>query len=184
MILLGITGTNGAGKGAVVEFFKNKGFTHYSAREFIKNEVTRRGLAVNRYSLTVVGNNLRINNSASYIMESLYKISLEGNENCIFDSVRIIKEVEFLRKIPNFYLIAVDADINLRYERIIKRKSETDAVSFDEFKRQEEIVESSNNPNEPNLRECIKLADKVFYNNSSIEILYEDCNEWIKGIIE
>jgi len=182
VIVIGITGTNGAGKGTVVDFFKDKGFTHYSAREFIAQEVENRGLDVNRNTLTIVGNDLRSEFSSSYVIEKLCELALAKNKNCILDSVRIIKEVEFLRKFPHFYLIAVEADINIRYKRIIERKSQTDSVSFDEFRNQEEIIEASINPNEPNLKECLKLADKVFLNNSDIITLHEYCNQWLNEI--
>jgi len=43
MIIIGITGTLGAGKGTVVEYLQEKGFRHYSARGFITKEVEKRG---------------------------------------------------------------------------------------------------------------------------------------------
>jgi len=182
MITIGITGTLGAGKGTVVEFFKKNGFVHYSAREFIANEVIKRGLEVNRDTLTLVGNDLRTKYSPSYVMEQLFEIAYLKNENSILESVRIVKEVEFLRKKNHFFFLAVDADLNIRYSRIIERKSETDSVSFEQFRNQEEIVESSSDPGEPNLKVCISMADKVFYNNSSIEKLNEECKAWINTI--
>ena len=39
--VFGITGTNGSGKGTVVEFLKQKGFKHYSASELILEEIVK-----------------------------------------------------------------------------------------------------------------------------------------------
>jgi len=36
-MIIGITGTLGAGKGTIVEILKKKWFGHYSVREFLKN---------------------------------------------------------------------------------------------------------------------------------------------------
>jgi len=90
MITIGITGTLGAGKGTVVEFFKKNGFVHYSAREFIANEVIKRGLEVNRDTLTLVGNDLRTKYSPSYVMEQLFEIAYLKNENSISFSKQCI----------------------------------------------------------------------------------------------
>ena len=62
MNIIGITGTIGAGKGTIVDYLvKEKGYVHYSVREFLAEEVKRRGLEVNRDTLTEVGNDLRAN---------------------------------------------------------------------------------------------------------------------------
>ena len=125
---------------------------------------------------------MRYNFSPAYVIGKLYEQALQMKQNCILDSVSIIKEVEFLRKVPNFYLIAIDADINTRYKRIQARKSQTDFVSLEEFRHQEEVDESSQNTNEPNLQKCISLADKVFINNSNINTLHDYCKHWLNEI--
>ena len=57
MNIIGITGTIGAGKGTIVDYLvKEKGYVHYSVREFLAEEVIKRGLEVNRDTLTEVGN--------------------------------------------------------------------------------------------------------------------------------
>ena len=73
MITIGITGTLGAGKGTIVDYLqKAKGFAHYSVRAFLIDEIKRRGLEVNRDSMTLVGNDLRAQHSPSWIVEQLY----------------------------------------------------------------------------------------------------------------
>ncbi|MBR5146904.1 MAG: AAA family ATPase, partial [Bacteroidales bacterium] len=47
MNIIGITGTIGAGKGTIVDYLvKEKGYVHYSVREFLAEEVKKRGLEV------------------------------------------------------------------------------------------------------------------------------------------
>ena len=73
MIIIGITGTLGAGKGIIVDYLvKEKGFTHYSVRAYITEEIQRRGMEVNRDTLTQVGNDLRAAHSPSYITDQLF----------------------------------------------------------------------------------------------------------------
>ena len=73
MIIIGITGTLGAGKGTIVDFLKEKGFLHYSARDFIVETIEKEGLEVNRDSMTLIGNRLREEHSPSYILKAYTK---------------------------------------------------------------------------------------------------------------
>lgn len=173
MITIGITGTLGAGKGTIVDYLvQKKGFVHYSVRAYLTEEIKRRGMEVNRDSMTLVGNDLRAKNSPSYIVEQLYAQAQASGQNCIIESVRTPGEVSALRGKPNFYLFAVDADPKVRYERVVIRGSETDHVDFDTFMANEQREMVSDDPNKQNLKVCIEQADFVFDNGGSIEALH------------
>jgi len=59
-VIIGITGTLGAGKGQAASYLvKKHKFKHYSVRELIVKEIKKRGLKVNRDNLVKVGNDLR-----------------------------------------------------------------------------------------------------------------------------
>ncbi len=179
-MIIGITGTLGAGKGTIVEYLKSKGFKHYSARDFITEEIVRRGLPVNRDSMVEVANDLRAKNGASYVLEELYKRALAEGGNCILESVITVGEVEALRKKDDFYLLAVDADPKLRYDRIVTRGSSTDKVSFDDFMINEKRECESDDPAKQNLTKCIELADFKLENSGTIEEL----NRQVEKILE
>ena len=93
MIIFGITGTLGAGKGTVVEYLKQKGFTHYSVREFLIEEIKRRGLPVNRDSMNMIGEGLRAEHGASYIVGILYDRAAQAGADAIIDSIRTPGEI-------------------------------------------------------------------------------------------
>ena len=94
MIIIGITGTLGAGKGTVVEYLsQNKGFLHFSVREYLKKEMKRRSMPNNRDSMTHLANELRTQNSPSYVTDQLYLESLEKNKNAIIESIRTPGEI-------------------------------------------------------------------------------------------
>ncbi|MCK9163618.1 MAG: AAA family ATPase [Bacteroidales bacterium] len=182
MIIIGITGTLGAGKGTIVDLLKEKGFLHFSARDFIVETIEKEEMIVNRDSMTIIGNRLRQEHNPSYIIENLYNRAKETGKNSVIESVRNPKEVEFLRQKEDFILIAVDADIRTRYKRILERKSSTDNVSFETFQENEEREMQSNDINSQNLRACIKESDILVDNSGTIEDFKEKIEEIWKKI--
>jgi dephospho-CoA kinase len=73
-------------------------------------------------------------------------------------------------------LIAVDADVEIRYDRVYERGSSTDKISFEEFQRQEALEQLSINPWEQNISKCIQMADIVLYVNGGTEELFRELN--------
>lgn len=168
---MGITGTIGSGKGTVVEILKEKGFKHFSARALITEEIKRRNLPVNRDSMVLVGNDWRNKYGASYVAEELYRRAKIAGGNAVIESLRTVGEIESLRMKGDFMLLAVDAEVEVRYERLHKRGLETDDVSFEQFSAQEQREFISSDPNKQNLSACIELADHLIINNGSVEEL-------------
>ena len=77
----------------------------------------------------------------------------------------------------NFLLLSVDAEQKIRYERILKRGSETDHVTFEEFQAQEEKEMNNTDPTKQNVAECMKLADVQIRNDGTFEDLYQKLDE-------
>ena len=183
MLCFGITGTIGAGKGTVVEYLeKSRGFRHFSVRRFLLEYIRQEGMPENRDSMFLVGNRLRKEFGPSYVVDRLYELAAKGGENCIIESIRTPGEAISLRSKGNFYLLAVDADQAVRYERVIHRKSETDKIPFITFIENEEREMTSTDPNQQNLKECIRMADFVMLNNGSMEDLFAQVEEILKKI--
>jgi dephospho-CoA kinase len=184
MIVIGITGTLGAGKGTIVDYLiREKGFRHYSVRSFLIREIENRGIPVNRDSMTSVANELRANHSPSYITDCLYEEALGHGVNCVIESIRTPGEITSLRKKGDFKLFAVDANPETRYARITDRKSETDAISYEIFIQNETREMNSDDPNKQNLKACISQADFVFNNNGSVKELIAHVENVLKQML-
>lgn len=175
MKIIGITGTLGAGKGTIVEYLiEKKDFIHYSVRQFLTEEINRQQLPLNRDSMVLVANNLRKQHHPAYIIDTLYQQAEKINKNAIIESIRTPAEVISLREKSDFYLLAVDADPQIRYNRIIERNSETDHVSFEEFLSNEQREMQNDDINKQNLKQCIAMADYVLNNNNTIADLHKN----------
>ena len=173
LILIGITGTFAAGKGTIVSYLVDHyHFKHFSVRSHLIEVMTAKGLEINRDNMVITANGLREQFGPSYIAEALHKQAIASGQNCIIESIRTVGEIDALRSKGNFTLYSVDADRQIRYERVVLRGSETDKVSFETFTENELRELNSTDPNKQNLSACMALADVHFDNNGTFEQLY------------
>lgn len=171
-MIIGITGTLGAGKGTVVEYLQKKGFTHFSARDVWNEEIARRGWVSNRDNMVVVANELRAEHGPGFFAtRAMQKAHEEGVANAVIESIRSVGEAEAIKQ-GGGVLWAVDADVRTRYERIVLRQSETDRVSFEKFVEDEEKEWENTDPTKQNLKAVIAMADTVLTNNGTQEELF------------
>lgn len=183
MIIIGITGTIGAGKGTIVEFLvQQHNFKHFSVRGFLTKQLNDRQLEINRDNMVVVANELRAKFGPSYIVEELYKEADNCKNNCIIESIRTPGEITALRAKGHFFLLAVDAPAQTRYNRILIRNSETDHIDFQTFCDNEAREMNATDPNKQNLRECIQQADFTLENAGSFESLHSQIENIVKEI--
>ncbi len=180
-MVIGITGTNGAGKGTVVDYLvKQKGFTHYSGREFIIEEIVKRGLPINRDSTNFVGNDLRKTYGPSYIAEQQLARAQAKGGDAVIESLRAIGEAEFLKS-KGALIWGVDADREIRYARAVLRDSATDKVSFEEFCAQEDRELAQKEKFDMNVNGVMQMADTILYNNTTPEELYVQVEAALAG---
>ncbi len=171
-MILGIAGSFGAGKGAVVDYLiEQKHFAHFSARDYITDVITHRGLPVNRDSMIIVGNELRRAHGPAYIIESLYTRALSQGGNAVIESLRAVAEVEKIKELGG-YVIGIDALPKLRYERAVARGSETDNVTYEKWLSQEQQETNVDDPTKQNIFGALKESDVIIQNNGSLEELH------------
>lgn len=180
-MILGITGTIGAGKGTVVDYLvKEKGFTHYSVRDAIAEEVVRRGLPINRPNLNEVGTDMRRKHGPTYFGDFFRaKAKEDGVDNFIIESIRNPKEAEKIKSLGGHILI-VDAPERIRYERVTGRGSHTDQVTFEEFKAHEAremTTENSSDPSFMDMRAVMAQASATIVNDGTLQELHAKIDE-------
>jgi dephospho-CoA kinase len=171
-MIIGITGTLGAGKGTVVEYLKSKGFTHYSSSRILKEILAERGLPATRTNMSKLSDELTAKQPGGVLHLSYERALKDGAMDFVFESIHRVSEAEYIRSIGGV-VFGVDADMKKRYERAVKRKEgEKDNVTFEQFvsdtKREEEGLTGTG----PNIRAVLKDAEAVLTNNGTQEELF------------
>ena len=175
-MIIGVTGTSGAGKSTIAKYLVgNFEFKHISVRDFLTNMLFEEGKEPNRNNMRLLANYLRAKEGPDYIVKQLYQEASLYSRSVI-ESIRTPGEIVTLKELGNFLLIAVDADVEIRYDRVYARGSSTDKISFEEFQRQEALEQLSVNPWEQNISKCIQMADIAIHVNGGTEELFRELN--------
>ncbi len=181
-MIIGLTGSFGAGKGWVADYLvTQKGFAHFSARTFIIAEITKRGLVIDRDSMILVANDLRKKNSPTYIFEQLVGMAKEHGGDCVVESIRAVAEARYL-KANGGVVLGIDAEPELRYERILRRGSETDKVSFEKWREQEMAESNPDDPTKQDIFGSLKESNVVIINDGDTEELARKIDEFVESL--
>ncbi|OGS25446.1 MAG: hypothetical protein A2297_06005 [Elusimicrobia bacterium RIFOXYB2_FULL_48_7] len=165
--VIGLTGTNAAGKGEAADYLKSKGFRYFSCSDVLREGLSRQGKEPTRDNLIEYGNSLRRRYGAGVLAKRLKR---KLARKSIVDSIRNVSEIRELRRLEDFILIGVDAPVKLRFKRALKRNRIGDAKTLKDFIAKEKR-ENTADPNSQQLFRCLKEADVLVINNGTVKQL-------------
>lgn len=180
--MIGLTGRNGSGKGTVAEILKKRGFVYHSLSDAIRDELRDQDQEITRTSLIAKGRELRESGGPGILAEKILK-KISSNQNHIVDSIRNPHEVHALKKRDDFFLLCIEADQKLRFERCKARQRENDPQEFAEFVRLEEQELQSQHKAGQQLLATEELADFIVNNSGSIEKLEAEIEAAMQEIL-
>ena len=175
--VIGLTGSVGSGCSTISKSLeKSGGFKRVSLSDPIKEEFKKKHPKKEpkiesygndwRKELQNIGNEGRKQSNSYWINLALKDISEDFEGDIVIDGIRNALEVEELRnKYPNFFLVAVYADFNIRWERVIKFYNHDQGI----FIRDEERDRDEDDRLGQNVGKCVDLADYVVVNTEQIE---------------
>jgi dephospho-CoA kinase len=173
--LIGLTGSNGAGKGVTADFFRARGYAFVSLSDAIRDELAGAGIPESRDAMIAKGNELR-RSFGPDVLARLILAKISGPT--IIDSIRNPAEVVFLRRQPGFLLLALDAAPALRFERVSRRGRNESAATLEAFLRKE-AEEKTSDPAAQQLHTCMGLADGLIINDGTLEDLHRRLEEFL-----
>jgi dephospho-CoA kinase len=164
--LIGLTGTNAAGKGEAAAYFGTRGYAYFSLSDVIREELARRGEPASRDNLIRTGNELRERFGADVLARrTVEKVGRDGR--AVIDSVRNMSEVAFLRGQTGFVLLAIDAPVAARFARTAARGRDESANDLEAFRRKED-EERRGGPAGQQLEACMAAADRLIINDGTL----------------
>jgi len=183
-MILGITGHYASGKDTVGALLQDKGFHHISLSDFIREEAKKSNIKDTRENLINLGNEMRAKQGNS-ILARLALQRMEQDKNYVITSVRNPTEVEALRMRKDFVLIRVGVPIEVRFERLKRRKkinSEDNALKTVDDLRESEQSEMSSDPTKQQLHKVRELADMTLDNSKGFSELKENVDKLLRSL--
>ena len=177
-LIIGFTGPVYSGCSRIAEILSTeKSFEKYKFKSYSLSKTLREKFVEkyqrqpdenNRSELQDFGNELRKIDKAILVKETVKKIENDGvTNNIIIDSIRNIYEVYELRKFSNFYLIAVNAAFDIRFNRASERVKD---ISKYKFKLDDDRDSGIDEPEEgQKVQNCVDLADFLILNINDIK---------------
>ena len=173
--LIGLTGTNGAGKGEAAAYFTAKGYAYFSLSDVIREELARRGEAASRDNLIRTGNELRETFGADVLARrTIDKVGPGGR--AVIDSIRNMSEIGYLRRQEGFLLLAIDAPAEVRFARVSLRGRDESAASLDAFMKKED-EERAGGATRQQLEACMAAADRLVINDGTLPEFHSKLEE-------
>lgn len=180
-IIIGLVGEAGSGKDTVAGYLEKK----YSAEMFRYADPLWEALEVfldhekvARKDLTWLANSLWERFGKQIISQALEKrIEKSSAELVVVNGIRIMDDLEFIKKIPSASSLYVTLDQKSRWERIYGRGEKADdAVSFEKF------LEMEKSATEKHIPEVGKKADFRITNDAGKDDLYKKADKIIEQI--
>jgi len=177
-IILGFTGLPACGKGTAAKYYNEKyGSPTFRFSTSMRDLLDRLYLPQSRENMSTIS---RITREA--FGQDLYAKVMAGDvgkadhDIVVVEGIRRMDDVKELKKLPNFKLVAIEADMKIRYERLKVRGENSD----DNSKTWEEFQEDHKLETEASIPEVMTKADVTINNNGSLEELHKQLDELVK----
>jgi len=174
----------GSGKGEVVKILETLGYRYISLSDIVREEIAKLGREVSREETQDIGNRLRREGGAGVLGKRVReKIQTLPHPPWIIDGIRNPAEIDELKKLPGFSLIAVDADMDIILKRIKERKRTTDLLADEELLKRLRREWGTGEPEDgQQVGKCVKMADFTLANNSDLDSLKNNLFSILKNI--
>lgn len=173
-MFIALTGTLGAGKDTVAQYLVTQGWQHISLSDALRGYVAEKGLPSTREELTRAGNYLRFAYGAGVLAERALK--LVDQDHVVFSSIRHAREAAVLVE-HGALVVAVDADIRIRYDRIVQRaRAGEELLSFEQFEHQQQ-ADLSGKGHLLQTGEVMRMAAYTLTNDEGVEQLLNQVDQ-------
>ena len=171
MRIIGIGGTNGAGKDTLAQVLVERyGFLFVSVSDVLRDEARRRGLPVERDVLRTISAEWRREHGLGVLVDRSLDLLTESHAGIVIASIRNPGEADRIHELGG-RLIWVDAPAKVRYDRVIARaRTEEDAKTYGEFLAEEAAERAHSGDGATLSLEAVKACADVVIENPGTDI--------------
>lgn len=178
--IIGLVGPIASGKGTVKNYLQDK----YGAVEFRFSSILRDALDIlgieqkrdNMIALSTWG---RENFGKDLLAKAMTKKILTSDKQIIvIDGIRRLSDIEHIKDLPGFHMLAIDASPEIRYKRSVERNENPG----DAEKSYEIFLKDHEKETELTIPETMVAAEKVIDNSGNLEELYQTLDEIMANI--
>jgi len=177
-LIIGFAGEMGSGKGSIAEHIvENYNAGSHKFSQIFRDILDRVYLDQSRENISKLSLILRQNFGEDILAKSIFHdVQNDEHEIIVIDGVRRLEDIVYLRNLPEFKLLYVDADIKIRYERLVQRGEN----AGDSSKTFEQFCDDHKANADAYIVDLMKSANTVVHNNGTYEELYKQIDEFIK----
>ncbi|MFA5318668.1 MAG: AAA family ATPase [Patescibacteria group bacterium] len=181
-IIIGLVGEIASGKDTLVDYLqKNYQATTHKFSASLRDILNRLYLDISRENLQKLSQILRENFNQNLLSKVIAgDVKNDDNKIIVINGVRRLTDIEYLKKLPEFHLIYVTADLDKRHKRIVSREENED----DKNKTLEQFKVDEQAEAEQQIPKVAQIANYRIDNNGTIDDLYRQIDKIINEIIK
>lgn len=174
--VIALIGLPGAGKGAVSDILKEKGFRHIATGDMVREEAIRRGVGIDeRYKLHEIANAIQAEGGPEALAKMVIeKIRASVEKVWVVDGIRHPAQVAELKRVINALILGITASRTVLTERILGRGRAGDPKTPKEVS---DLLEREWDPGIATygiqVGQCMPMADRIIENNGTLAELEE-----------
>lgn len=183
-MIIGLTGTKASGKDIIADILKKKGFIQLSLSDEVREEARARGVENTIENLQNIGNDMRKEFGNGILAQRILRKITDPQKHYVINGIRNTAEIQELKNWPSFYLIAVDAPQQMRFQRMIMRNRPSDPKNFYDFMKVDARDQGEGQDESgQQTKDCMKIADYYIFNEYTVERLTDKVTFMIQQII-
>lgn len=179
-LILGFTGKLASGKAVCQNYLNDK----YNSDSFrfstaLRDVLDRLYIPISRTNLQDLSLALRHTFGSNILAEVISEDAKNSQKDIVvIDGIRRLDDISKLKNLPGFKLISIDANPQLRYERMKKRNEN----KGDSEKSYAQFEEDGQREAELQIPEVMAQADFHLDNNGDLKQLYQGIDRIIEGL--
>lgn len=179
-LILGFTGPIASGKEVAKKYIEsNYGGSNFKFSTILREVLAYLDIENNRDNLMALSTFLRQQYGEDILAKAIAKKVKDSTEEVIVvDGIRRLADIAYLKKIPGFTLIAINAQPEIRYERsVVRNENPGDAE-----KSYETFLADHQKETEISIPEVMSQANYHLDNSGDLSNLYQEIDKIILAV--